>query len=234
MFCLIFVRVSSNALQRIETQDLLLDEARIEKFVEVGPADTLTTMIKRTRDLKHATHDIARSTPREFLSFNRNKDELYFEQMHLISKREEQAHNKSTPTPNDAASSIVASLPVPATAGPSPKSPLPTTVQEMPDCPVTALDILKCMIANGLKKDPKELSLESSIKRLSGGRLSRLLIVDILTPFQEDRLSKMRSSVIWTPNSGPYQMGQRTLPFLKLRLSFKSPSLQSWDVAQSQ
>jgi hypothetical protein len=61
-----------------ETQDLLLSGFRTRKTVEIGPAETLTTMIKRTRDLVYRPYDTANSVNREFLSLKKNRDEVYY------------------------------------------------------------------------------------------------------------------------------------------------------------
>src|ERR1700761_226471 len=63
----------------IETQDVILEKNRTERIVEIGPADTLGGMAKRTLASKYETYDAATSLSRQVLAYNKDLKEIYYD-----------------------------------------------------------------------------------------------------------------------------------------------------------
>lgn len=149
----------------IETQDVILAERNTERIVEIGPADTLGGMAKRTLAQKYEAYDAALSVQRQILCYNKDAKEIYYD----VDPAE--AETPST-TPAEASSSPAstssapAPAPTPATAPPPPSAGPATAVA---DVPVTAVDIVRSLIAQKLKKPLTEIPLSKAIKDLVGG-----------------------------------------------------------------
>ena len=63
----------------IETQDVILEKRRTERIVEIGPADTLGGMAKRTLASKYEAYDAATSVQRQVLAYNKDLKEIYYD-----------------------------------------------------------------------------------------------------------------------------------------------------------
>lgn len=149
----------------IETQDVFLAEKTAERIVEVGPADTLGVMAKRTLASKYEAFDAAKSVQRQILCYNKDAKEIYYD----VDPIEEE------PEPTPAASSSGASAPAPAAAAaaaPAAAAPAPSAgpAAAVPDAPVSAMDIVRALIAQKLKKPFAEIPLSKAIKDLVGGK----------------------------------------------------------------
>jgi fatty acid synthase subunit alpha len=150
----------------IETQDVFLAEKTAERIVEVGPADTLGVMAKRTLASKYEAFDAAKSVQRQILCYNKDAKEIYYD----VDPIEEE------PEPTPAASSGDASAPAAAAAAPgaapAAAAPAPSAgpAVAVPDAPVAAMDIVRALIAQKLKKPISEIPLSKAIKDLVGGK----------------------------------------------------------------
>ncbi|KAK3061118.1 3-oxoacyl-[acyl-carrier-protein] synthase, partial [Coniosporium uncinatum] len=149
----------------IETQDVILGEQTTERIVEVGPADTLGVMAKRTLASKYEAHDAALSVQRQILCYNKDARDIYYD---VEPEAEEAAPAPSggsaAPAPSGgapAAAAPVAAAAPPASAGPA---------AQVPDAPVTATDILRALVAQKLKKPLGDIPLSKAIKDLVGGK----------------------------------------------------------------
>lgn len=146
----------------IETQDVILGEKTTERIVEVGPADTLGTMAKRTLASKYEAHDAARSVQRQILCYNKDAKDIYYD----VDPIEEEApaaeasSSASAPAPAAAAAAPAAAASPPPSAGPA---------AAVPDAPVSATDILRALIAQKLKKGLGDVPVGKAIKDLVGG-----------------------------------------------------------------
>jgi fatty acid synthase subunit alpha len=150
-----------------ETQDLLLSGFQTRKTVEIGPAETLTNMMKRTRDLVYRPYDTANDISREFLSIKKNRDEVYFVGQEREVKKAKPAPAEATPNPTAKAPS---SQPTTTeTAAPTPSAAPVIAVGPIEDAPVTAGDIIKTVVSIALKKPAKDVAFDQSVKALSGG-----------------------------------------------------------------
>lgn len=152
-----------------ETQDLLLSGFQTRKTVEIGPAETLTTMMKRTRDLVYRPYDTANSISREFLSLKKNRDEVYFVGQERVVKAapKKEAAPSTAPVVSEPAQPVAAAAPQPtaATAAPAPISAGP-----IEDAPVQAGEIIRTIVSIALKKPAKDVAFDQSVKGLSGGK----------------------------------------------------------------
>jgi fatty acid synthase subunit alpha len=147
----------------IETQDVILGENTTERIVEIGPADTLGVMAKRTLASKYEAHDAARSVQRQILCYNKDAKDIYYDVDPVEEEPEPTAGGSgdapSAPSSAPAAASAPIAAPA-ASAGPA---------AQVPDAPVTATDILRALVAQKLKKPLMDIPLSKAIKDLVGG-----------------------------------------------------------------
>jgi fatty acid synthase subunit alpha len=148
----------------IETQDVILAEKTTERIVEIGPADTLGVMAKRTLASKYEAYDAAKSVQRQILCYNKDAKEIYYDVDPVEDEPEPAAAGSSASAPASAPSSSsapVAAARPPPSAGPA---------AQVPDAPVGAVDIVRALIAQKLKKPLLEIPLSKAIKDLVGGK----------------------------------------------------------------
>lgn len=148
----------------IETQDVFIAEKTAERIVEVGPADTLGVMAKRTLASKYEAFDAAKSVQRQILCYNKDAKEIYYDADPIEEEPEPTtpaaAGSSSAAAPAAAAAPVAAAAPA-ASAGPA---------AQVPDVPVNAMDIVRALIAQKLKKPFAEIPLSKAIKDLVGGK----------------------------------------------------------------
>jgi fatty acid synthase subunit alpha, fungi type len=150
----------------IETQDVILEQKGTERIVEFGPADTLGSMAKRTLALKYEAYDAAKSIQRQILCYNKDTKEIYY---NADSSPIPDAPNAdSNPIPD-----VPAIAPTPTRAAP----PLPSAAQATPvaDAPVSAVNIIRSLVAQKLKKPLLEIPLSKAIKDLVSGMYTSML-----------------------------------------------------------
>ena len=147
----------------IETQDVILADKLTERIVEVGPADTLGGMAKRTLASKYEAYDAAKSIQRQILCYNKDVKEIYYDVDPVVE--EEAAPAAAAPAPSSSASPAQAAAP--AVAAPPPPSAGPAAA--VSDAPIQAVDIVRALIAQKLKKSLAEIPLSKAIKDLVGG-----------------------------------------------------------------
>lgn len=146
----------------IETQDVVLGEKTTERIVEIGPADTLGVMAKRTLASKYEAHDAARSLQRQILCYNKDAKDIYYDVDPIEEEPEAPASAPAASSSAPAASApAAAAAPPPPSAGPA---------AQVPDAPVTATDILRTLVAQKLKKPLMDIPLSKAIKDLVGGK----------------------------------------------------------------
>jgi fatty acid synthase subunit alpha, fungi type len=150
----------------IETQDVFLAEKTAERVVEIGPADTLGVMAKRTLASKYEAYDAAKSVQRQILCYNKDAKEIYYD-VDPVEEEPEPAAASSSADAAPAASPAAAAAPVAAAAPPS-----SGPAAQVPDEPVQAIDIVRALIAQKLKKPLLEIPLSKAIKDLVGGEYS--------------------------------------------------------------
>jgi fatty acid synthase subunit alpha len=149
----------------IETQDVVLGEKMTERIVEVGPADTLGVMAKRTLASKYEAHDAARSVQRQILCYNKDAKDIYYD----VDPVEEEPEPTPAASAPAASSSAPAAAAAPVAAAPAPASSGPAA--QVPDAPITATDVLRSLVAQKLKKPLMDIPLSKAIKDLVGGEI---------------------------------------------------------------
>lgn len=146
----------------IETQDVILAEKRTERIVEIGPADTLGGMARRTLASKYEAYDAATSVQRQILCYNKDAKEIYYDVDPVEEEPEPTEPSTGTPAPSAPAAPapMAAAAPPPQNAGPA---------APVEDVPVTAVDVLRTLVAQKLKKGLADIPLSKAIKDLVGG-----------------------------------------------------------------
>ena len=147
----------------IETQDVILAEKRTERIVEIGPADTLGGMAKRTLASKYEAYDAATSVQRQILCYNKDAKEIYYD-VDPVEEELEAAPAASSAAP---AASAPAAAATPVAAAPSANAAPAAAVE---DAPVTATDVVRSLVAQKLKKGLSDIPLTKAIKDLVGGK----------------------------------------------------------------
>lgn len=148
----------------IETQDVILADKMTERIVEVGPADTLGVMAKRTLASKYEAYDAAKSVQRQILCYNKDAKEIYYDVDPIEDEPVPAPAIDSSPT---SATPAAGGAPVAAAPASAPASAGPAA--QVPDAPVGALDIVRALVAQKLKKPLLEIPLSKAIKDLVGG-----------------------------------------------------------------
>ena len=151
----------------IETQDVFLAEQMAERVVEIGPADTLGVMAKRTLASKYEAYDAAKSVQRQILCYNKDAKEIYYD----VDPVEEEPEPAAAEAGSSSAPAAAAAAAAPAAAAPPPPSAGPAA--QVPDAPVQALDIVRALVAQKLKKSLQDIPLSKAIKDLVGGKCKR-------------------------------------------------------------
>lgn len=156
----------------IETQDVVLAEQRTERIVEIGPADTLGGMARRTLASKYEAYDAATSVQRQILCYNKDAKEIYYDVDPIEEEPEQPAPESSAgATPAAPAAAAAPAPAAPAAAAPPPSAGPAAAVE---DAPVTAVDVLRCLVAQKLKKSLSDIPLSKAIKDLVGGKFLSL------------------------------------------------------------
>lgn len=150
----------------IETQDVFLAEKTAERVVEVGPADTLGVMAKRTLAAKYEAYDAAKSVQRQILCYNKDAKEIYYDVDPVEDEPEPVAPAAGS---SDAAPAAAAAPGAPAAAAAAPPPPSAGPAAQVADQPVQAIDIVRALIAQKLKKPLLDVPLSKAIKDLVGG-----------------------------------------------------------------
>jgi fatty acid synthase subunit alpha len=149
----------------IETQDVILAEKTTERIVEIGPTDTLGVMAKRTLASKYEAYDAAKSVQRQILCYNKDAKEIYYD----VDPVEDEPEAPAVGAPSSSSSAPSASA-APVALAPPPPGAGPAA--QVPDALVTAVDIVRSLIAQKLKKPLLEIPLSKAIKDLVGGESS--------------------------------------------------------------
>jgi len=146
----------------IETQDVLFAQAKFERFIEVGPSPTLSGMATRTLKAKYEAQDGAISLQRQIYCHAKHQKEVYY----LFE--DEQAEEAAPAAPTSQAPAASSSSAPPPVAAPVAASAGPAAAVE--DAPPKAVDTVRIIVAQKLKKQASEIPLAKSLKELSGGK----------------------------------------------------------------
>jgi len=154
----------------IETQDYFFKNG-VEMIVEVGPATTLKGMAQRTLQLAGAKYGFFPA--KDMLSFKQDKEMIYYEQVPQPIKPKRTLKQKKTtePAPAPEVKRVEVVL-AEVKADPSPAAPIVKVVAVSKAYPTTvsAYETLQVLLAVKLKKNLNEVTSESTIKELVGGK----------------------------------------------------------------
>ncbi|KXL42673.1 MAG: hypothetical protein FE78DRAFT_153938 [Acidomyces sp. 'richmondensis'] len=206
----------------IETQDVILGEKTTERIVEIGPADTLGGMAKRTLAAKYEAYDAARSVQRQILCYNKDAKDIYYD---VDPVEDEPA---ATPAgAGESAAPAPSSAPAAAAAPPPPPSAGPAAA--VADAPVGAVDVLRALVAQKLKKPLGDIPLSKAIKDLVGGKstLQNEILGDLGKEFgstpekpEDTPLDELGASMQATFNG---QLGKQSSSLIARMVSSKMP-----------
>ncbi|KAK5458517.1 beta subunit of fatty acid synthetase [Exophiala xenobiotica] len=206
----------------IETQDVILEKNRTERIVEIGPADTLGGMAKRTLASKYEAYDAATSVSRQVLAYNKDQKEIYYD---VDPVEDEPAPAAAAP----AASSSAPAAPTPAAAAAPPPAAGAGPAAAVADAPVAAVDILRTLVAQKLKKPLADIPLSKAIKDLVGGKstLQNEILGDLGKEFgstpekpEDTPLDELGASMQSTFNG---QLGKQSSSLIARLVSSKMP-----------
>ncbi|KAI7425234.1 Fatty acid synthase subunit, partial [Hortaea werneckii] len=212
----------------IETQDVILGERATERIVEIGPADTLGGMARRTLASKYEAYDAARSVQRQILCYNKDAKEIYYEADPIDDEPAPAPAPSGGSAPAAPASSAPAAAPAP---GPAPAAPAPSAgpAAAVADAPVGAVDILRALVAQKLKKPLGDIPLSKAIKDLVGGKstLQNEILGDLGKEFgstpekpEDTPLDELGASMQATFNG---QLGKQSSSLIARMVSSKMP-----------
>ena len=161
----------------IETQDIFFTTYGFERLVEFGPSPTLVGMANRTQKLKYDAIDQAQGRRRVMLCSSKDKEALYY----AFADEEEEVEEAAEP----AAAAAPAPVAAPVAAAPAPAAAAPSggaAAADVPDEPLKAVETVRAILAQKLKKSISEVPLSKSIKDSVGGKsvLSNELVSDML------------------------------------------------------
>ncbi|PLB39740.1 trifunctional fatty acid synthase subunit FAS2 [Aspergillus candidus] len=207
----------------IETQDVILAEQRTERIVEIGPADTLGGMARRTLASKYEAYDAATSVQRQILCYNKDAKEIYYD----VDPVDEEAEAAAEPAASTAApAASPATTAAPAQSAPPPSAGPAAAVE---DAPVTAVDVLRSLVAQKLKKGLSDIPLSKAIKDLVGGKstLQNEILGDLGKEFgstpekpEDIPLDELGAAMQATFNG---QLGKQSLSLIARMVSSKMP-----------
>ncbi|KAI9700655.1 MAG: 3-oxoacyl-[acyl-carrier-protein] synthase [Candelina mexicana] len=209
----------------IETQDVILADQKSERIVEIGPADTLGVMAKRTLASKYEAYDAALSVQRQILCYNKDAKEIYYD-VDPVEEEPTSAPGGSGDAPSAPSNSVPAAAPVSA-APPPPTGAGPAA--QLPDAPVSAVDIVRALIAQKLKKPLADIPLSKAIKDLVGGKstLQNEILGDLGKEFgstpekpEDTPLDELGASMQATFNG---QLGKQSSSLVARLVSSKMP-----------
>lgn len=120
-------------------------------------------MARRTLASKYEAYDAAQSLQRQILCYNKDAKEIYYEADPAVEEEEAKPETAASPSSSAAPQ---AAAPVAAPSGPAPSGP----VAQVDDAPVQAVDVLRAIIAQKLKKGFSDVPLSKAIKDLVNGK----------------------------------------------------------------
>jgi len=121
-------------------------------------------MARRTLAAKYEAYDAAQSLQRQILCYNKDAKEIYYDVEPVEEEDERPAESSSaTPTPSAPAEGAAPPAVAPPSASTGPAA-------AVADEPVQAVDIVRSLIAQKLKKPLSEIPLSKAIKDLVNGK----------------------------------------------------------------
>jgi fatty acid synthase subunit beta len=170
----------------IESQDVLFQSPlATERFVEIGPAPTLSGMAERTLKAKFEVMDDAMSYRRVILSHAKDKADIYYETGPGGDDEDDLGGAGKAPTPPMDAPQSAPQPSAPAITQQPAQSPAGGNTRPIDALPMEAADLLQIIVCTKMKKPPAQVPLAKSLKELSGGKstLQNELMADLQKEF---------------------------------------------------
>ncbi|KAG9235156.1 3-oxoacyl-synthase [Amylocarpus encephaloides] len=212
----------------IETQDVLLNKQRIERIIEIGPADTLVSMAKKTIASQYQERDNALHTKRKLLCYGKDAKEICYEGAQEPEVPKKPARSKGVDKVENQSKDETNSPPLATVIRPPPQ---PMNIKRIEDVTISAREIVITVIAQKLKKPYADIPLTQNIKQLVGGRstLENELVGDLCAEFgaTPDRPEELPldelSENMQTSSNFNGKMGKTTEGLLSKFFSLKMP-----------
>ncbi|KAF1774831.1 HotDog domain [Phytophthora cactorum] len=150
----------ASPVQWIKTQALLFSEGGVRRFVEIGPAPTLTNMALRTLQVGDFP-DVSR----EILWYQRDREVVHFEEETSNISASEYARGLAAEAAAEAAAAAAK-----AAADCSGPAPVASAAPAAADAPVAALHVLRVLLAVRLNKELAEIKEDTDVKTLCAGK----------------------------------------------------------------
>ncbi|KAK8039548.1 hypothetical protein PG993_007959 [Apiospora rasikravindrae] len=171
-------------VQWIDTQKALLTSDRnVRRLIEIGPANVMANMAKKSAKALVSDQDMARSVEREYLNINNPDDarKIYYEYDENTAAAEPVS---AIPSPPAVQAPAVAPVKV-ANAPPVAIVPVPTAPGTIIDKDLSTTDIILTLVAQKLRRAFDEVPVGDTIQGLSGGKstLENELIGDLAAEF---------------------------------------------------
>lgn len=145
----------ASCVRWIETQDIFFEAPySFERLVEFGPSPTLVGMASRTHKIKYAGKDQAQGKRRVMLCHSKDQEPLYYSFTDL--EEDDSAEAGPSSQPDNTPAAPVAATPAPVAAASTSSSGGGGVAAEVPDVPLPAIDTVRCILAQKLKKTVAE------------------------------------------------------------------------------
>ncbi|PIA14803.1 hypothetical protein COEREDRAFT_45909 [Coemansia reversa NRRL 1564] len=170
----------------IETMDRLLHEFDVEQIIEIGPQATLCRMAEGALMLAGKEKQVA------VRHIFRHEDEIFFTAARAAAEEREAQEAKAAAATLEAQApaaapeiqvSTIPEVQAPVTA-PEIVPPVAAT-SSVPDIPLQAVDVIRAVIAQKIKRTVNEVAADFSVKQLTGGKstLQNEILGDLLKEF---------------------------------------------------
>lgn len=135
-------------------------------------------MARRTLAAKYEAYDAAQSLQRQILCYNKDAKEIYYD----VEPVEEEV---ATPDAPSGSVPVAAAAAAPVAAAPAPSA---GPAAQVADVPVQAVEIVRSLIAQKLKKSLAEIPLSKAIKDLVNGKstLQNEILGGLLLPLTKN------------------------------------------------
>ncbi|PWY78035.1 hypothetical protein BO94DRAFT_626631 [Aspergillus sclerotioniger CBS 115572] len=171
----------------IETQQSLLrKQSPVQRFIEIGPRSTLARMAKKSAAIYHDQHAPSQWSHLQFLSYQDDQDKILYEYPDPTLSA---SKSKETKLPCNPAQPT-GTIPRSKTEHEAAPTPAPSTLGAFAHAPsarvsLSARHVLLAMTAQKLRRPFDQVSMEKTIRDLSGGKstLQNELTGDLVAEF---------------------------------------------------
>ncbi|KAJ2611506.1 fatty acid synthase alpha subunit Lsd1 [Coemansia sp. RSA 1365] len=171
----------------IETMDRLLHEFDVEQIIEIGPQATLCRMAEGALMLAGREKQVA------VRHIFRHEYEIFFTAARAAAEEREAKEAKAAAAALEAQASSSSTPEVQVSTIPEVQAPVSapevqptvTAASSVSDIPLQAVDVIRAVIAQKIKRTVNEVAADSSVKQLTGGKstLQNEILGDLLKEF---------------------------------------------------